>query len=776
MSYSNGNGTSPTVSDDGINAFSLFDNVYAINISRNLVGLTTLPVGLGSEGTFVGVGTTAYQLYFHTAGAGVTHSLTTQDTQLTGILEKVVVTATATTAHGLGIGDTISLNVKPGITTSYSIKYNDHNRKITVGLATFLQDNVNTSQNTLTIVNHGLKTGDKVIYESSSAVSGLSNNGVYFAIRDSEDQLKLASNYYNATIQYPNHISFANTGGAVVHSLLPVNPAINIIRGEKLELDVSNITLSNVSGGSTYPAFSVNFYKDKNFRHSYLTATADQFDVSTSGTVGITGGKVFLQTNDKTPETLYYKLLPINPDRISVDQSQIIVDETVGNNNMIKLGKSLYNGDYKVSSIGSTTFVFNVPNEPESAQYGDTEASMSYDTTSWGALGGISDIKITNKGYGYYNIPGISTVTRKFVGTGVSNFGNGAILRVESDSVGQVRSTQIDNPGYEFPYDQTLRPTGALPSLFKVDRFRTLDHIGLSAGGHNYSTPPKCIIKDRVSGKVIDEVDIHTEVDGSVGVSSVIIVENTKRLQDPDPTIYPIHNTNGVGIETVGFTTTSATVTLTLDKDFSTGQIFPFAVGDKVMVEGVGIATTGFGYNSSEYEYNLFTLSAISPNFGGLNPTISFVLENDNPGEYSPDTSAGRVIPEKHFPGFVPVTRKGHFEIKEKIVQKTLTGNKTGTVIGWNQNNNTLRVATSDIFETGNTIEGQSSNQVGNLQKIEYFDSTFDVGPLVEQKKGFQQVTGFLNDSRQRIHDNDYYQAFAYSVKSPIQYLSLIHI
>ena len=770
LSYSDGSGTAPTVSDEGINTFSLPSEVFSINLGKNLVGLTTLPVGLGSEGTFVGVGTTAYQLYFHTVGAGVTHSLTTVDTQLTGILEKVVVTATATTAHGLGLGDTVFFNASPGITSSFSLKYNDYNRKLTVGLGTFLQDNVNINQNTISIVNHGFETGQKVIYESTSAVSGISNNGVYFVIKDSEDVIKLATNYYNATIQYPQHISLANTGGAVLHSLLPVNPLISIVRGQKLELDVSDTSLSNVSGGSTYSAFSVNFYRDKNFRHSYLTATADQFDVTSSGSVGISGGKVFLQTNNKTPETLYYKLTPINPDRITSDQSEIIVDKTVSDYSTIKLTESLYNGNYKISGIGETTFSFNVPNEPESVLYGDTDAKMSYETNSAGALGAISDIKVTNKGYGYYTIPGITTVTRKYVGTASSSFGNGAILRVESNTVGNVRSTQIDNPGYEFPYDQTLRPTGALPSLFKVDRFRTLDHIGLSSGGSNYSTAPACIVKDRVSGSILDEVDIITEVDGSVGVSSVIIRKNTGRLQDPDPTIYPIHNTNGVGIETVGFTTTSATVTLTLDKDFSTGMTFPFAVGDKVMVEGVGIATTGFGYNSSEYNYDLFTLSAIDPKLGGANPTVSFVLENDNPGEYNPDGSAGRVIPEKHFPGFIPVTKKGHFEIKEQIIQKTLTGDKKGTVIGWNQNNNTLRVSTNDEFETGTAIEGQSSNQSGNVQAIESFGSTFDIGPLVEQKKGFQQVTGFLNDSRQRIHDNDYYQAFAYSIKSPIQY------
>ena len=273
---------------------------------------------------------------------------------------------------------------------------------------------------------------------------------------------------------------------------------------------------------------------------------------------------------DKIVQILHKKLKTLDSADInfnlmtdSTDQSEIIVDKTVKNYNTIKLVDSLYEGKFKISSMGSTTFSFNVPYEPESAEYTNITSKLSYNTSSSGALGPIADIKVTNMGIGYRSIPGISTVKRNYTGTAATTYGDGCILRVESDSIGKVKTTEIINPGYEFPYDQTLRPTGALPSLFKVDRFRTLDHIGLSSGGHNYSTPPKLIVKDRVSDQVLTEMEITTEVSGSVGVSSIIIVENTKRLQDPYPSIIPIHNSNGVGIQTVGFTTSNATVELT---------------------------------------------------------------------------------------------------------------------------------------------------------------------------------------------------------------------
>ena len=41
---------------------------------------------------------------------------------------------------------------------------------------------------------------------------------------------------------------------------------------------------------------------------------------------------------------------------------------------------------------------------------------------------------VTNKGYGYKTIPGISTVSRSYTGTAATTYGNGSILRVESDN------------------------------------------------------------------------------------------------------------------------------------------------------------------------------------------------------------------------------------------------------------------------------------------------------------------------------------------------------
>ena len=73
--YSNGGGTSLGVSTNGIANYTLTDSspVYVIVEDRDLIGLSTSKVGVGSTG-YVGVGSEAFKLYYHTIGSGIQHS------------------------------------------------------------------------------------------------------------------------------------------------------------------------------------------------------------------------------------------------------------------------------------------------------------------------------------------------------------------------------------------------------------------------------------------------------------------------------------------------------------------------------------------------------------------------------------------------------------------------------------------------------------------------------------------------------------------------------
>ena len=101
-------------------------------------------------------------------------------------------------------------------------------------------------------------------------------------------------------------------------------------------------------------------------------------------------------------------------------------------------------------------------------------------------------------------------------------------------------------------------------------------------------------------------------------------------MSNTKPTLIPYENSNGVGISTVGFNTITKDAFVSLAVGFNTANIFPFVVGDKVMIENVsiGIGSTGKGYNSADWDYKLFTVNAVDANLGGIGGTITYDATN----------------------------------------------------------------------------------------------------------------------------------------------------
>ena len=100
---------------------------------------------------------------------------------------------------------------------------------------------------------------------------------------------------------------------------------------------------------------------------------------------------------------------------------------------------------------------------------------------------------------------------------------------------------------------------------------------------------------------------------------------------------------------------------------FSTADSFPFTVGDKVMVEGtsVGVGSTGKGFNSESYGYDLFVIKSVTENRGGIG-SVSFnisgmVKSGEIVGDFDSANSIGRIIPEEILPFC--------FDIKTKPIQ-----------------------------------------------------------------------------------------------------------
>ena len=113
-------------------------------------------------------------MFFTGIGTGTKHSIKTVRTNVvTAEVSRNTVTVATASTHGLTIGDKVKMSVTPGITTTVTVKYNDHNRRIVFNPLGFTTAGVSTSQNTIQISDHGLKTGDKVILDSNPAPSGL---------------------------------------------------------------------------------------------------------------------------------------------------------------------------------------------------------------------------------------------------------------------------------------------------------------------------------------------------------------------------------------------------------------------------------------------------------------------------------------------------------------------------------------------------------------------------------------------------------------------------
>ena len=84
-----------------------------------------------------------------------------------------------------------------------------------------------------------------------------------------------------------------------------------------------------------------------------------------------------------------------------------------------------------------------------------------------------------------------------------------------------------------------------------------------------------------------------------------------------------------------------------------------FKAGEEVIVENTNVQTAfpGRGFNSSAYEFKLFTLTQADANIGGDFPTITYnikdmLLPGEDPGQFDNFESFGTVTPKAYFPIF----------------------------------------------------------------------------------------------------------------------------
>ena len=729
--------------------------VYVIKKSPDHIGIVTQ----------IGLTTTTNGLFFVSFIPNnpydYQYSLQSNFTQVKGDIKKIKSTVSVSTAHELSYGDLINLSVKPnlsvGVGTSSSVKImRDLNTDyILLNPIGFSSTNINIGQNLVNISNHNLKTGDKVKYSANQVASGLST-GFYFIYKVDDNNIKLSETYYDcAIINPPNIISIGSSGGSS-QTISTVNPKIVYTKNNNLVFDLSDSSLSG---------YNFKLFYDQTFKDEFVsTGNTNVFSTSGIGSIGITtNASLTLNYSDNLPSPLFYCL----------EKSGYIstADTDVRNYSEIGLIDSFYNGTYKVSGIGTTSFTISLETSPENNSYTSTQCEvLKYTTSSLSASGGISKIRTISSGLNFEKMPTFVEVS--------SNFGTGSYIVPKSDIIGKIKEISILNEGFEYPSDKTLNPEANIPKVLTIKNSNTVKEINVINGGKNYSTAPDLIVIDSITKEKIDSGLLTANLTSN-SVRSVNIDIEPKGLPQDIVTIKCINNTNGIGIKTAQ-SSSSGIVTCILITPLSGFDVEPFAQGDRIFVEGIQKENgDGDGFNSENYGYEFFEITNYTSSFSGSSAELEFNLVSSgfttNPGTIKTfENNYGTIINFNDYPQFRITQDFSNFIVGEVLEVKNNISYTKEDLIVVESNKNYIKVLGTYNLVSNQIIRGVQSGSIATIEFIDESAGQFDISYGSIKRIGWYDDIGKLNEDTQVIADNDYYQNLSYSVKSNQEWSDIV--
>ena len=117
---------------------------------------------------------------------------------------------------------------------------------------------------------------------------------------------------------------------------------------------------------------------------------------------------------------------------------------------------------------------FETAEVPEANSYVSTSSSITYNrlhSHNWSNL----YCRWNSAGKNYTTLPSILSIN--------SDQGVNADLVASSKNIGTIEKVKLNDIGYDFPSDATLKPSASLPQIINVDTFAKIDNIEITSGG-----------------------------------------------------------------------------------------------------------------------------------------------------------------------------------------------------------------------------------------------------------------------------------------------------
>ncbi|AIX42893.1 baseplate wedge initiator [Synechococcus phage ACG-2014f] len=723
-------------------------NAYVVSLSKNYIGIRTVTDGP--------------DLFFSTDGSdSPLYSIKTNRFAETALVDRIQAEVKTKTDHRLGNDDQIFTDVissgKSGVGTNPNIKleFDDSSQSLIVDPYFTQPSDIDTVNNLININNHGYTNGDIVLYQNyGSSIGGLTTHHKYYTIPFDRDKFYVAETFVDVRpgTKLPVNLTSVGIGS---HKFSKVNPPLLITNNNDIEFDVSSPTLF----GKT-----LEFFFDRTLTEIFDNNSIDNvFVVSGVSTEGYEDARKSIRYSDNNPDVFFYGIT--EGGYIST------ADTEVSRNNSIRYEASEYAIEGRVTVIDDSTFTYTLNTIPEKPLYTNPDTQLSYKTSSSTALGGVGRLNIIFSGNNFPALPEFEGIQ--------TEYGQNATIRAESDDIGTLASFRIQNAGWDYSADNTLRPFGVIQPTIRFDNSDFVTEVTVLDGGNGYQNPPNAVLVDSVTREVVDNGSIILEVQSST-ITDVIVEVAPSGLSKDLQELWTVNNSNGIPILLIGnIDNVAGVVTYTVQTPIEGYATPPFSVGDRVFVENILVDQDAppSKLNSGDYGYQFLEVVAVTP----TNPiTIGIQYPEEAIGNLGYGVTFQQafsgIVNEDIYPKFAVQQTTAVFLEGERLSIFDSFGNLDETDLVVEESNTSFFKVTGNYdLLVGDVLKGNNSGVILTVTEIDSSSCRYLVDSISRINTGWNDKTGFLNEETQNLPDNDYYQNLSYSIKSTINFEELIN-